>query len=796
MVLKQVGLILVWGWMAVAGQTHDSDSAAHQFPISPEAIEDTITVEAADSLVIDLRRHSADFYRDVKAAYQRIGVEGYRMAFDWDGQWLSVLPADSGSPQQVTFHDGTTPYHARRMYYHFPTQKAYLEDLQFKEGEGFIHSRRVKKDTADQIYGARALYTTCDADTPHYAIAAQTIKVIPQKLIISGPAMLTIMGVPTPLMIPFGFFPIPKRQASGIILPAYGESTNRGFFLRDGGFFWAVNDYMDLALTGDIYSFGSWAARLRSRYKLRYHFSGEASIAFAHNIFGDPELPNRTISEDFYFRWQHQKERAANPNFDFSANVNISSGNYLRLNAYDPDQIVTNALQSSISFRQHLFQKKHTLTVALNHSQNTATGRVALTLPDVNYSIRRMYPFKRWRRAPQWLQRMGTHYQWQFRNVWETSDSTIFQGRWQEEAAYGAVHRIPLSTSVKVFKYLSVSPVLNYRGYFHFYELEKTLDTSGEVTTQRLTGRFRYLHDFDYSIGLTTRLYGFLMPPLRKVMAVRHTMQPSVSLSSAPNFSADPWHYYRYYLNSAGDSVAYFPYEPLFGTPPAHGSAWLNFSINNYLEAKIRTDDTARPILRRSLLDNLSISGRYDLRADSFALSPLSLGARFGAGKLRFQLYGTLDPYAYDTLRRLPVYAWHHQQGAGHLTALNASINYALKSPDNWAVQADAYLSYNGGFSYDPRNAVRTPRHLMNIRTDLRPTPQWRVSITSGYDFIQKEPGFTSIEIYRDLHCWEMSLQVIPFGFRRSYHFRINVKASTLRDLKIEKRKDYFDFLR
>ncbi len=787
-----------WGWLAVATAQvgADTDTVTHMSPVSPEAVEDTLEATSADSLVIDLRANRVLLYRQVKARYRQIRIEGHRTEFDWDRQWLGVWPADSGAPARVSFFDGDDQYQARRMFYHFPTGEAYLEDLRFREGEGFIHSWHVKKDSADHIYGARALYTTCDADMPHYAISAQKIKLIPQKYIISGPAMLTVMGVPTPLMIPFGFFPIPKRQASGIILPAYGESDTRGFFLRDGGFFWAINDYADLALTGDIYSFGSWAARLRSRYKLRYRFSGEASLAFAHNIFGDPELPDRTVSEDFYFRWQHRKERAANPNFDFSADVNFSSGNYLRLNAYDPDRIVTNTLQSSISFRRYLFRRKHTLSVALNHSQNTASHVMTLILPDASYTIRRIYPFSRWHNGPAWLRRLGTHYQWQFRNVWETPDSAFLTGRWQDRASYAAVHRIPFSTSLKVFKYISVSPAMTYRGFFHFYALNKTVDTGGQVVITRQTGRFRYLHDLNYSLGLTTRLYGFLMPPWGRVVAVRHTVQPSVSISATPDFSADPWNYYRYYLSATGDSVPYLPYETLFGAPSATATALLNFTLNNFLEAKIRTDDTAHPVKRRSLIDNFSLSGNYNLRADSFALSTLNWGARFGAGKLRFQLNGTLDPYAYDSLRRQPTYAWRVHQGVGHVTGLSASINYALATPESWAVRANAYLSYNGGFSYDPRSRVRTPRHLVNVRTDVHLTPRWRVSISSGYDFILRQAGFTSVEVYRDLHCWEMSFQIIPFGFRKSYHFRINVKASTLRDLKLEKRKDYFDFLR
>ncbi len=776
---------------AVAQPAADTDSVLEAFPLSPHAVEDTIRATATDSLVIVFSGRHLRLYGNATAHYRRMAARGGVLHYEWSHQKLWVLPsADSAT---VEFRDGEAAYRARWMMYHFPSKRAFMEELRFAEGEGFIHSYRVAKDSLDRIYGERALYTTCDADTPHYAIAAQKIKLIPQKYLISGPAVLTLAGVPTLLAIPFGFFPIPKRQASGIILPAYGESDTRGFFLRDGGIFIALNDYVDIALTGDIYSFGSWAARFRSRYKLRYRFGGEVGFAYAYNIFGLPESPDRDISKDFWFRWSHRKERAANPFFDFSADVNITSGNYFRLNSYENQQIVTNTLQSSIHFRRQFGGGRHVLSTALNHSQNTSNHQMTFALPHITYSVRRIYPFKRWRKAPAWLRKMGTHYQWQWRTQWETTDSTFLLFRWGDEARYGAVHQIPFSTSFKLFRYLNVSPSFRYRGFFNFYETERI--PIGDTVITRRKAAFRYVHDFNYSMALTTRLYGFLYLRVGRLQVIRHTVQPVVSLSSSPDFSAPPWNYFRYYLTPEGDSVRYYPYETLLGMPSGRRSGVLNFSVNNVFEAKFRTDDTSASTERRVLIDNLSVGGRYDMAADSFGLSPLTAAVRLRRGPLGIQGTATLDPYAYDSTRRLPKYAWEAGQGMGHLTRLSLSLNHSMRTPDDWPIQGQISAGYTATSSYYPGGSRRTS-HILNARGDIRPTPKWRISISSGYDFTNRQPTFTTIQVYRDLHCWEMSLQIIPFGFRKSYHFRINVKASTLRDLKIEKRKDYFDFIR
>ncbi len=789
-----LGLWIFYAMMANAQSVTDSDSTTAPWQVSPSAIKDTIHAKADDSLVIHLTMQHLRLHRQVDAQYQTLRFKGDLLRYDWTTKRLWGLPTNDSS--WITFYDGSDAYRARRMAYHFPTGSAYMEDLRFAEGEGFIHSLRVAKDSNNYIYGYRTLYTTCPADSPHYAILSRKIKIIPHKLIISGPAILTIAGIPTLLAIPFGFFPIPKQQASGIILPAYGESEGRGFFLRDGGIFWAINDYADLALTGDIYSFGGWAARLRSRYKLRYRFSGEVQLAYAYNVLGLPETPNRQTFTDFLFRWSHQKEQAANPYFDFSADVNISSSNYLRLNSYRPDQIVTNVLQSSIHFQHRLANGRHIITAALNHSQNSATHQMTLMLPQISYSIRRIYPFRKWRNAPQWLRKVGTHYQWQFRNQWLTTDSTLTQFRWQDETHFGAVHQIPFSTSLKLFRYLSISPSFQYRGFFNFYELTRWVDSSGIEHQRRSPTTFRYLHDFSYSLNTTTRLYGFLYAHIGRLQVLRHTLQPSLSFSVAPDFSASPWHYYRYYSTPEGDSIRYYPYETLFGQPTATSRRMLNFSINNVLEAKIRTDDTTHPIKQRTWIDNLWISGKYDFTTDSFALSPLTLGFRTHQSKISIQTTALLDPYAYDSIRRQPIQAWKMGQGIGHITTASFSLNYALSAPQQWASAAFLNMTYTANYSRNPLSPAPIIRHTINIRGEMRPSAKWRLSISSGYDFSTRSPTFTSINVYRDLHCWEMSLQIIPWGFRKSYHFRINVKAATLRDLKIEKRKDYFDFIR
>ncbi|MBQ3833074.1 MAG: LPS-assembly protein LptD, partial [Bacteroidales bacterium] len=664
-------------------------------------------------------------------------------------------------------------------------------------------------------------FTTCDLPDPHFYFNLSKAIVIPDDKIISGPANLVVEDVPTPIGIPFGFFPNKKGGTSGIIIPEFGDEENRGFFLRNGGYYWAINDYVDLTVLGDIYSKGSWGAGMIMNYKLRYKFNGSLSFKYNRNLFGYRGLSNFSASNQYALRWKFTQDSKANPNSTFSADVNMSSTDYDKYNSYNVNNYMTSTKQSSVSYSYVFPNTPLSMSVALKHSQNSNTGSIDLTLPEFAFNMSRIYPFKRKKAVgkSRFYEKISIAYTMNATNKIRTNDADFFNIPY-DSITNGIIHRIPINASFKLFKYTTLTPSFNYNERWYFKRFSKQWNDSENLLETDYASTFARVWDYNASLSWSTTIYGMFNFRKGKVKALRHVFSPNVSFSYVPDFGKEKYKYYGTYSrvmynNSTGqyDTVSnmYSMFEGLpYGTPNKGGSGTVNITLGNNLEMKLRNlKDTTKDNMKIKLLESFNISTNYNIFADSLRWAPISITARTRIKVVDISFNTTLDPYAiaqneYGTYQRINKAL---VKTNGHLVRMTIgylTVGFSLNSkardkkiaeqqeslydiiygyPNSYVdfnVPWNLRVSYTFRYTkpYDEMKITQT----LNVSGELNITKKWKISVATGYDFEAKKMSPTTIDIYRDLHCWEMSLHVVPFGQHKSYAFQINVKASMLQD--------------
>jgi hypothetical protein len=681
---------------------------------------------------------------------------------------------------------------------------------------------------------------------------------MPGDKIISGPAYLVLADVPLPLGIPFGFFPNSKTKTSGILIPKYGEEQRRGFFLREGGYYFAMNDYMDLRVTGDIYTNGTWGLRVGSNYKWNYHFSGNLSFKYFKNITGYKNIEGLySVSKDYAIGWSHSQDAKANPNSSFRASVNLSSASYDRNHTRNINSVMTNTKQSSISYTKSWPNSPFNLSVSLNHSQNNNTKGVNMTLPKLSLNMARINPFKRKSATgpKKWYEDIQLSYTSILENRIATYDSLLFTSAVWDDMKNGYKHSIPLNLNISPFKKtaslqsFAITPSINYNGMLYTRQTYKyisgynEIDDNGVITyepvvTDSLIRKFSYAQSLFPSIssGFAPKIFGmYHFKGDGRLEDIRHVMTPSASLSYVPDMTSLQANYYRVVFDEVNqDTIAeYSIYEDqIYGTPTVNGSSGsLSLSLRNNLEAKIRSkNDTVDEVEKVKILDNLNFSTGLDLfHKDTLtpAWRPISFNGstRIFKGNLNITFRGTLDPFGYDEKRSRTTETYFSQTGKlVRLTNFSVSSGFSLKSKQDKSkgteepsstdresrlnnpemAGKDAMANYDPNnedfygdyvdfdipwslrvdysFSYSKPRDKSTIIQTIRASGDFSLSPNWKIGFTT-----------TNLSIYRDLHCWEMRISVVPFGTFRSYNFQINAKSSILTDLKYNKRKAWQD---
>ncbi|MFA5541874.1 MAG: putative LPS assembly protein LptD [Bacteroidales bacterium] len=800
-----------------------------------KTFEDRVNYSSKDSITIDLSLKKVFLYNESKIKYQGIELESGEMSINFKTKSLSaqgIMDSNNNMVQYPIFKEKGTEYRSTNIDYNFDTKKGYIKGVFTKEGEGYLHGEKVKKVDDKTMYISHGKFTTCDLDHPHFSINFSKAKAITQDKIITGPAWFSIMDIPLPLGIPFGYFPFTSTKQSGLLIPTYGYAQNRGYYLRNLGWYFAINDYVDLIAQGDIYTNLSWAVNLRSNYVKRYKYRGNLELRFEENKTGIKNTPSFSSSTDFKLRWTHQQDAKSNPNSNFSANVNLVSRSFNQY-AVNVSDYFNNTTTSSIAYSRKL-GKKFNLTANLGESYNINTGSINLDLPSITLSSSQFYPFrkKQSKGKQSWYENISFTYRTSLVNNINTIDSLLFTQEVFRNMRNGMSHSIPIQSSVKILKHFNWTNSINYNERWYLNSTIKQYNPITDLVDKDTVFGFISNRDVSFNTSLTTRLYGMFAFKKGYIKALRHVINPSLSMNFTPDFSDPSLGFYNFYLDKLGNKVFYSKTEDgMFGSPPRGKSGIVSFNLGNNLEMKVGSKkDSIKNERKIVLLESFNISTGYDLAKDSVNWQPLRITARTTLfQRLVINYSASYTPYVINQSGQLTnefLYnkkkiLFKNQNSQWDLNLnwqLNSKKSNTQTSTDNISPTEQTYSPFanpNEVFGYNVDFTIPWSLNLglnfsrlssyivalanyqtnlssvLSAKGDINLTNKWKIGFTSGYDFINKDFTYTSIDFYRDLHCWEMRMNWIPFGPRAGWNFTIAVKASMLQDLKYEMRDDF-----
>lgn len=832
-------------------------------PVSND-IESTIIYSAKDSINSNLDTKIVRLYGEAKIVYGEIKLEAEEIIIDYDKSTLTAVGKTDSSGRRVgfpIFMNGQEKYETREIVYNFKTKQARIKEVVTKQGEGLLHGASVFKNTKGELFSTTNAYTTCDLPDPHFRVISTKSKAIPGDKIVSGPFYLEFNHIPTPLAFLFGMFPSKIKATSGIIMPTYGEEGRRGFFLRGGGYFFNISDHLKLTLRGDVYSRGSTGLQMNMNYKTRYKYNGAFNFNFTNNRISD-RIEEKNSKKDFVLTWSHSPESKGTGRFSASVNAatsSFSNNNYLGINASPNssrlDQTTTK-MSSNISYSKSFPAAGITFGVNLRHNQDLATKRVDIPAPDLSFNLNNVYPFRKTARGVDVLENLNFRLTSVATNqitnairigrpgprgdiIYQDSIAPFTFGNLNsffQQSRKGVRHSIPLSTSIKLFRFFTLNPSVDYSEVWYFNKLKWGLNSEGNPVVVDTLNGFNRISNYAVSGSINTRIFGMAyFGKDKRIQALRHVIAPSVSFSYQPDYTNPAKGYFQEFM--VREKKQYYSVHQGFayGESRRQGAQTLGFGINNTIEMKVKgkTDTVARKI---SLFNSLSINSGYNFQADEFKLTPFSLGANTSIlnDKINLNFNGTLEPYQYrlDSIvrgvvfqERVDRYAWKGEKfSIGQLSSagLNFGTNLSPKGRDKdkntrdkisnsnlneadrnfLLANPDAYVDFNIPWNlrlnysftytktgYEDSKIIQTIR----INGDISLSEKWKIQYNTGYDLDRKEFTQTNISFTRDLHCWTMSLNWVPFGRMQFYSFNIGVKSSLLQDLKISRQRSFFD---
>lgn len=656
---------------AIASAGSDSLLVVPAAPVAPGRkfiydkadLEAAVKFNAADSMLI-IRRDSAYMYGSSEVTYGEIKLEAAEIRMDMaDNTVFAVGRTDSlgvieGKP---IFTENGTDYEARTMRYNFKTQKGYIQNVVTQQGEGYLTGGTTKKDVDNEFYIKDGRYTTCDNhDDPHFYFQMTKAKVRPGKNIVIGPTYMVLAGLPLPLAVPFGYFPFTDKYASGVIVPTFGDDYNRGFYLRDGGYYFAINDNIDLALTGEIYTKGSWGLTARSAYTKRYKFSGSFNLSYLKTITGEKGSPDHSVQTNFQVLWNHTQDAKFNPNMTLSASVNFTTSGYSRndLNSYYNSSFTENTKSSTVNMTYRFPNSKWSLSTTLNVSQRTQDSTLTVSFPNITVTMQQIYPFKRKRvvGAERWYEKIKISYTGLFQNSLTSRQNVFFKKSLIKDWRNGMKHDLPISATFNVLNYINITPSLRITDRMYTNKVNLAWDPERNIEVADTTYSLYNVYDFSASVAMDTKIYGFFQPLGflgKKVKMVRWVITPSVSFSGAPDYTSPFFGYFGNYsyVDSRGaqqvKKYSHFP-NSLFGVPSSGTQGTVGFNFSNNLEMKLRTDNDTVQEKKVSLIENLSLSESYNFAADSLRWSDLSTSILLRLAKnFNLNLSATWDVYTY-----------------------------------------------------------------------------------------------------------------------------------------------------
>ena len=848
-------------------------------------IDAPVNFSANDSMVYDAQNKTAFLYGTSSVKYENMDLKSERITLNMDSSLVHATgvrdTATKGLTGTPVFTLGSDNYESDTMAFNFKTKKGLIDNVKTQQEEGYLSSELSKRNADGEIFLKHGRYTTCDKEHPDFYIALSRAKVRPGKDVVFGPAYLVVADVPLPLAIPYGFFPFSKKYSSGFIMPTYGDESTRGFYLRDGGYYFAINDKWDLKLLGEIYTKGSWGLSAATNYRKRYRYSGSFYGSYQDTKTGDKGMPDFSRQQSFKIQWSHRQDPKANPYSSLAASVNFATSSYERNNLnslYNPQTLSQTTRTSSVSWGTNFSSIGLSLSATANLNQNMSDSSIALTLPDLNISLSRFYPFKRRHAvgAERWYEKIAVSYTGQISNSINTKEDRLFHSNLIKNWRNGMQHRIPISGSFTLFNYINVNPSFNFTDRMYTNKVTRSWNSATQKEVADTTYGFHNIYNWDFSISASTKLYGMFIPNRKlfgdKIQAIRHVITPSVSFSYAPDFGASRYGYYSSYQRTNPDGsvdlVDYSPYSNgLYGVPGRGKMGSVSFSFDNNVEMKIKSDKDSTGIRKLSIIDNLGFRMSYNMAAKEKPWSDLSVDLRLKWWKnYTFNLNAVFASYAYELDSHGRPYVGNHTYWGmgkiGRFQGMSQNISYTLtpekikklfgggsdennskgkrndpnaegidtniesnvdddmiegqrnarskRSNNKAKTDDDGYMTFNMPWSItfgygitmrentDIRkfnyHTMRYPymfTQTLNFSGNIRISDGWNISFSSGYDFDHHAMSMTTASLQRDLHCFNMSCQVVLAPYT-SYNFTFRCNASTLTDaLKYDKRSGY-----
>ncbi|MDY7393785.1 putative LPS assembly protein LptD [Aureibaculum sp. 2210JD6-5] len=812
-----------------------------------EFLDAEIIKKATDYIKNDFVNNRTILYNNAEIYYQDIELKAGIIEIDQDKNLAyakGIIDSTGAYIQKPQFKQAGQESEQDSLVYNFKNEKAIIYNTKTVQEGVIVRGEITKRENDSVFYLDKAHFTTSTKEKPDYEIVTRNIKLVPGKKIVGGRSQLKLADVPTPAILPFFYVPLTKeRSVSGFLIPTWGENSNQGFFLQNGGYYFAINDYVDLAVLGDVYTNGSWGMRFESNYAVRYRFSGNFSLRFENLITGQRGFSNFNKRNNFYVRWSHSPSQQASPNSRFSVSVNLGSSKYFQesLNEYNISQQVTNTFNSSINYYKKFVGTPFNMNIGLTHSQNTNTEKIDMTLPSLQIGMDRIYPF-----APKSgakknpIQSIGLSYNFDAQNRISTDDDKFLKPGMFKDARSGAKHTVSASTNMKALKYITLSPSVNYNEVWYLKTVDQRYNDELDQIERDTINKFDAFREYSGGVSASTTLYGMFNFKKGRLQAIRHVMRPSVSFNYRPDFSF----YYDEVQQSddPNDLREFSRFDGgVYGAPSRGLSSSIGLSLNNTFEAKMMSkDSTATEPEKIKLLNNLNFSTSYNIVADSLNWSPVRMtaGTTILDNKLSLNASATLDPYALSASgRRINTFNVNNGGSLFRLTQANMSASYSISSDifakkepkdknaasssgtegdeeslfgsdlttrntaddqdESKTKVAKLYgatlpwklsLRYNVGYSNSTRQN-EISNNSLQFSGNVELSPKWSVGLSSGYDFKNKGITFTNLSFERDLDSWRMSFNWVPFGNSTTYYFFIGIKSSVLSDIKYDKRK-------
>ena len=809
-------------------------------------IEEPITYSATDSIVYDMKNQKLLLFGSSKMKYTTIDIQSEQIEYDWVSSTLTARgKVDSTGllTENAKFTESSGEYLADSMQYNFKTKKGRTYDVVTEQDGAYIHSEIVQKNQYEEWYGYKTKYTTCtNPEHPHFYLGANKSKVIPGKVMVTGPVNLVVADINTPLYLPFGIFPTKAGRRSGIVMPEYGEQPSLGFFLKNGGYYWAVNDNLSLTFLGDIYTRGRFGLSVDADYRKIYKYQGSLFFKYFRTPPEDRFLSNTGTSNDYRIEWSHTMDSKARPNNSFSASVTGASSNYNGNSLQTTEQLLEVQLTSNVTYTRRFSKINSNFQISARHNQNLQTRKIDLTLPELSFNASRFTPFQKKIQTEKkmFYEKIGITYTSRAKAAISTYDSLFLRQENLDDIQYGMMQTARVDMPFNLAKFFTVNPSFNYNERWYFKQEDRTffgdsldIDDDGDLDyyeyTNQVNNGFFGLRDFNFSTDIATTVTGIYNFKTKNVKAIRHIIKPTINYTLSPDFGAPRWNYVDTYYNSdTQEDIEYNRYSTynnlLYGTPSGGLQNLITFNLRNNFEMKVvDRKDSLQNLKKVSLLEQLNLSTGYNFTADSLKIQPFIISAQSSlfSNLISWNIGATLDPYAINESRQ-KINQTQFQVNKRLLrfdranVALQFNLNpkaknkmidqtqygtlnereYIANNPQMfydfdipWSLSVGYRLNITKGVSGNIDSTAVTANSL-TLSGHINITPKWQINLSTGYDLRDKDLTLTNLRVERDLHCWVLAFNWTAYPLnRQTYSIDLHVKSPILQELKLSRKQ-------